>query len=111
INEAGFSGTDGAADIRLSPDGRFLYASNRGDANTLAIYRINGSDGTLVKVGNQSVLGSGPRNFALTPDGNHLLVANQYSDEVVVFARDIEAGLLSDTGDRIAVGATVCLVF
>ncbi len=111
INEPGFNGKNGAADIHLSPDGKFLYASNRGDANTLAIYKVNSADGKLTKVGNQSVLGRGPRNFAISPDGKHLLVANQNSDEVIVFLRDTHTGLLKDTGNRIAVGAPVCLVF
>lgn len=111
MNEADFSGRNGAADIKLSPDGKFLYASNRGDANTLAIYQVNLADGKLTKAGNQPVLGRGPRNFAISPDGKHLLVANQNTDEVVVFARDLRTGLLSDTGNRIAVGAPVCLVF
>ena len=111
INEAGFSGRNGAADIKLSPDGRFGYASNRGDANTLAIYQVNATDGTLVKVGNQAVLGRSPRNFAISPDGRYLLVANQNTDEVVIFSRDLDTGLLKDTGSRIGVGAPVCLVF
>lgn len=111
MNEDGFSGQNGAADIKLSPDGKFLYASNRGDANTLAIYRVNGVDGTLTKIGNPSVLGRGPRNFTISPDGKYLLVANQSTDEVVVFARDTETGMLIDTGHRIAVPAPVCLVF
>ncbi|SEL69910.1 lactonase family protein [Parapedobacter koreensis] len=111
MNEDGFAGKNGAADIKLSPDGKFLYASNRGDANTLAIYRVNATDGKLTKVGNQSVLGRGPRNFNITPDGRYLLVANQNTDEVVVFTRDADTGLLRDTGNRIAVGSPVCLVF
>lgn len=111
INEPGFSGEDGAAEIKMSPDGKFLYASNRGDANTLAIYRVSSEDGTLTKVGNQSVLGRGPRNFNLSPDGKYLLVANQYTDEVIVFARDLDTGLLTDTGHRLAIPAPVCLVF
>src|SRR3546814_10006706 len=85
INEADFEGADGAADIKLSPDGKFLYASNRGDANTLAIYEVDRASGKLTKIGNQSVLGRGPRNFTLSPDGKYLLVANQQTDEVVVF--------------------------
>src|SRR5690606_24936316 len=93
INEADFDGADGAADIKLSPDGKFLYASNRGDANTLAIYGVDGASGKLTKVGNQSVLGKGPRNFTLSPDGRYLLVANQQSDEVVIFERDAGTGL------------------
>lgn len=111
MNEAGFKGADGAADIRLSPDGKFLYASNRGDANTIAIYRVDSDRGTLEKIANQSVLGRGPRNFALSPDGRFLLVANQQTDEVVIFKRDSDTGLLSDTGHRIDVGSPVCLVF
>jgi len=111
INKDGFSGQNGAADIRLSSGGNYLYASNRGDANTLAIYRVDAADGTLTKIGNQSVLGRGPRNFTISPDGKYLLVANQDTDEVVVFARDTETGILTDTGRRIAVPAPVCLVF
>lgn len=111
MNEADFAGQNGAADIKLSRDGKFLYASNRGDANTLAIYRVNASDGTLTKVGNQSVLGRGPRNFTISPDDKYLLVANQNTDEVVVFLRDTETGMLTDTGQRIVVPSPVCLVF
>lgn len=111
INEPDFDGRDGAADIKLSPDGRFLYASNRGDANTLAIYQVDGITGKLTKIGNQSVLGGGPRNFALSPDGKFLLVANQNTDEVVIFERDADTGLLTDTGKRLNVGSPVCLVF
>ncbi|MGK6349924.1 lactonase family protein [Parapedobacter sp. DT-150] len=111
MNEAGFTGQNGAADIRRSLDGNYLYASNRGDANTLAIYRVDRASGRLTRVGNQSVLGRGPRNFTISPDGKYLLVANQQSDEVVIFARDADTGLLRDTGNRISVGAPVCLVF
>ena len=111
INESGFQGDNGGADIKLSPDGKFLYASNRGEANTLAIYRVNAADGTLTKVGNQSTLGKSPRNINLTPDGRYLLVANQDSDNVVIFARDISTGLLTDTGHRIDVVQPACLVF
>lgn len=111
VNEDGFDGNDGAADIKLSPDGRFLYASNRGDANTLAIYSVDSASGKLSKVGNQSTLGGSPRNFTISPNGKFLLVANQQSDEVVVFARNADTGLLRDTGQRIAVGSPVCLVF
>src|SRR5690606_10199888 len=111
VNEEGYNGSNGAADIKLSPDGKFLYASNRGDANTLAIYSVDATDGTLTKVGNQSTLGKRPRNFTISPDGKFLLAANQETDDVVIFARDLNTGLLTDTGHRIDVGAPVCLVF
>lgn len=111
INEPGFSGDNGAAHVLVSPDGKHVYASNRGDANTLAIFSLDGASGQLKKVANQAVLGSGPRNFNLTPDGRLLLVGNHYSDEIVVFQRDSASGKLNDTGKRIAVGAPVCIDF
>jgi len=106
-----YKGDVGAADIHISPDGKFLYASNRGEANDMAIYAINKEDGKLSYVGNQSVEGKGPRNFAISPDGKHLLVANQYTDDVIVFARDEQTGRLKNTGNRIEIGAPVCVLF
>lgn len=105
-----FKGKVGAADIHVSPDGKFVYASNRGDANELVIYSI-GKDGRLSLAGRQSTLGKGPRNFAIDPSGNYLLAANQNSDEIVVFKRDLKSGLLTDTGKRISIGQPVCLKF
>ncbi|WP_134089491.1 lactonase family protein [Olivibacter sp. XZL3] len=106
-----FGGEVGAADVHISPDGKFLYASNRGEANDIAIYSINAATGEISHIGNESVKGKGPRNFAIAPDGKFLLVANQYTDEVIVFARNEETGRLTDTGNRIDVGAPVCVLF
>ena len=108
---AGFTGQAGSADIHLSADGRFLYASNRGESNTIAIYAVNPADGNLSLIGHQSTLGKGPRNFSITPDGKHLIVANQGSDEMVIFSRNMETGLLTDTGKRIAVPTPVCIAW
>lgn len=105
-----FKGQTGAADIHVSPDGHFLYASNRGDANDLVIFSIQ-PDGKISLTGRQSTLGKGPRNFAMDPEGNFLLAANQNSDEIVVFKRDKETGALSDTGKRLKIGQPVCLKF
>lgn len=99
----------GSADIHVSPDGRFLYASNRADANTIAIFSVNQKNGKLLLVGHQSTLGKTPRNFNFDPSGDFLLVANQNSDVIVVFKRDKNTGLLTDTGNRIEVGNPVCL--
>lgn len=100
----------GAADIHLSPDGKFLYASNRADYNDLAIYKV-ASNGLLTWVGSQPTLGLAPRNFAIDPTGNFLLAANQNSNEIVVFKRNKITGLLNDTGNRISVGRPVCIQF
>jgi len=106
----GFTGKVGAADIHTSPDGKFLYASNRGEANDIAIYAI-GKDGKLTYAGRQSSLGSAPRNFAIDPSGNFLLAANQNSDDIFLFKRDQKTGLLSPTGAKITVSMPVCLKF
>jgi 6-phosphogluconolactonase len=108
--EAGFKGAVDAADIHVSADGKFLYESNRGDANTVAVYNIS-PNGRLKLVEIVSTLGKGPRNFAIEPSGNFLLVAHQYTDEVVIFNRNRTTGKLTDSGKRIKVGAPVCLVF
>jgi 6-phosphogluconolactonase len=99
----------GAADIHLSPDGKFLYTSNRGKANTLTIYSVHTGSGKLKKI---AVLDAGvimPRNFAIDPSGHYLLVAGQRSNDISIFKRDIHTGLLTPTGDKINVGTPICL--
>jgi 6-phosphogluconolactonase len=106
---AGDTSFAGSGDIHVSPDGKFLYASNRGDANTIAIYSVNKKDGQLTLIGHQSTLGKTPRNFSIDPSGKFLLCENQNSDEIVIFKRDVTTGLLTDTGNRILVGKPVCI--
>ena len=85
------------SEIKLSPDARFLYVSNRGD-NSLAIFRVL-EDGQLERAGLVPTGGKFPRHFAITPCGNAVLVANQDSGHVRVFSRDIETGLLEMTDE------------
>jgi 6-phosphogluconolactonase len=106
---AGDTSFAGSADIHVSPDGKFLYASNRSTSNTIAIFKINPANGKLTAIGHQSTLGKTPRNFNFDPSGNFLLVANQESDDVLIFKRNKQTGLLTDTGKRINVGKPVCL--
>jgi len=103
-----YDGPIGSADIHVSPDGRFLYASNRGESNSIGIFKIN-ADGTLLWQDYQSTLGKKPRNFNFDPTGNFLLVANQDSDEIVIFKVNKQTGLLTDTGKRINVPNPVCI--
>ncbi len=105
-----FDGAVGAADIHISPDGAFLYASNRGDANEIVIWSI-GKNGMLTPAGRQSTLGKTPRNFAIDPTGNYLLAANQNTNDIIIFKRDTRTGSLSDTGKRIRIDKPVCLKF
>lgn len=104
----GSKGFAGSADIHVSADGKFLYASNRGDYDNLAYYRINSVSGKLSIVGFQSTLGKGPRNFTISPNGKYLIVGNQNSDEVVVFKRNEKTGALSDAGTRLEIGSPIC---
>jgi len=90
-----YQGANACADIHLSPDGAFLYASNRGH-NSLAIYQV-GAEGRLSPKGFSPTGGDFPRNFMITPDGQWLYAANQNSDNIVVFERDSTDGSLERT--------------
>ena len=65
----------------------------------------------LIYAGRQSPLGKSPRNFAIDPTGNFLLVGNHRSDEIIIFKRDQKTGLLAPTGEKISIGSPVCLKF
>ncbi len=105
-----FKGDIGAADIHISPDGKFLYATNRGSANDISVFKIEKS-GKLAFVQRTSTLGKGPRNFAIDPSGNFLLVGHQYTNNIVIFKRDKTTGTLTDTGKKVELCSPVCLVF
>lgn len=103
-------GARGSADIHVSPDGRFLYASNRLQADGIAIFAIDPDKGTLTKVGYQPTARH-PRNFVITPNGNYLLVAGRDENRIQVFSVDKSSGLLTDTGQDIFLSQPVCLKF
>lgn len=100
----------GSADIHLSPDGRFLYASNRLKGDGIAVFKVSEQEGTLTKVGYQ-LTGLHPRHFNLTPNGKFLLVACRDTDEIQLYKRDEQTGLLEDTGKRIKMPKPVCVQF
>jgi 6-phosphogluconolactonase len=106
---ADFRGQKGSADIHITPNGKFLYASNRGDANSIAIYSIDPVNGKLKIKGFQDVLGKHPRNFVIDPGGKYLLVANRDTDNIVIFTIDQQTGLLKPTGKQIEISNPVCL--
>ncbi|SFJ13495.1 6-phosphogluconolactonase [Paenibacillus sp. UNC496MF] len=106
----GYAGENGTADIHLSPDGKFLYGSNRGH-DSLAVYRVDPANGRLEPVEYAPTLGGHPRNFGLSPDGRFALVANRDGNNVVTFARDAETGKLRPTGSELHVSKPVCVRF
>lgn len=84
-----------AGAIHPSPDGRFLYVSDRGEVNRILVFSI-AEDGELREIQRRDVEGKEPREFAFDPSGRFLLVANQLSDEIVVLRRDPQSGELGE---------------
>lgn len=97
-----------SSDVHVSPDGRFLYASNRGNENNIAIFSIL-DDGTLKTVGYQSTKGKHPRVFNLDPDGKFLMATNAGTGTVAVFRRNPETGLLKKVGRKIKIKSVSCV--
>ena len=105
-----FAGENTVADIRVHPNGRFLYVSNRGH-DSLALFGIDPERGVLSPLGYEPTLGKRPRNFIIHPSGEYLLVANRDSDNIVVFKLDGSTGKLTFSGQEISVPAPVCLLW
>lgn len=105
---ADYKGANSCADIHISPDGKFLYGSNR-IHDSIVIYSIDQKTGKLTYITNESTKGKKPRNFMIDPTGNYVLVANQESDNIVIFKRDAQKGTLTPTGQEISVPNPVCL--
>lgn len=105
-------GRSTAADVHVSPDGRYLYASNRGHKDGyhgISIFQILES-GKLKHLGHVTEGINQPRNFCFSPDGRFLLVANQNGDNIIVFKVN-QDGRLEPTGHSIEVSMPVCLKF
>lgn len=98
----------GSADIHISNDGKYLYATNRGKYNSISTYAIH-KNGTLSLKQVLSTNGKTPRNFIIDPTDNYVLIANQTSNNISIFKRDKKTGLLTYTNQEIKVGAPVCL--
>jgi 6-phosphogluconolactonase len=98
-----------AADIHFTPNGQYLYASNRGH-NSIAIFKVK-KDLTLERIGWQAEKCNFTRNFAIDPSGKYLLAANQYGNSIVVFQIDYKTGKLVDTGHQIDLSQPVCITF
>jgi 6-phosphogluconolactonase len=106
-----FLGYNKSAEVRILPNGKFLYASNRGP-DDLAIFAIDQAKGTLKIAGFQPTGGKGPRDFAIDPTGNFLFAANQDSDTVTVFRVNQDTGMLSPISEAtLKVPIPICVTF
>ena len=101
-------GGEGSADIHLSPDGRFLYASCRIKSDGLAVFRVSADTGKIERTG-YCLTGKHPRNFAITPNGRYILVACRDENAIEIYEVDKDTGMPVDTGKRIPVKAPVCV--
>ncbi|WP_430365004.1 lactonase family protein [Trinickia sp. NRRL B-1857] len=110
LTAPGFKGKIGAGAIHLSPDGKFLYATNRGDVNEIVVFSVDPYDGLLKLVGRYSTLGRTPREFAIDPTGRWLIVGNQDSDSAFIFRRDPETGRLAEPA-QLSIGSPVDFAF
>jgi 6-phosphogluconolactonase len=106
---AGFEEKNSTAEIAVSPDGRFVYGSNRGH-DSIAIFAVDPAQKTLTPAGHQPSGGRHPRHFAIDPTGAFLLAANRDSDNVVVFRIDRKTGGLTPVGEPVRVPRAVCLL-
>lgn len=98
-----------ASDVHFSPDGKFIYASNRGH-ESLVIYQVNAKNGRLTLVGHESTGGKHPRNFMIDKTGDYVLVGNMNTDNVVIFNRDSKTGKLKPNGSEYAIPGITCLI-
>ena len=107
---AGWTGTNYPAEVAVASSGRFVYMSNRGH-DSIAIFAVDETTGTLTPAGHEPTQGAFPRHFAIDPTGAFMLVANQDGDNVVVFRVDQLTGKLSPTGHVVTVPMPVCVRF
>jgi 6-phosphogluconolactonase len=104
----GFEGVSHCADLKITPDGRFLYGTNRGH-DSIAAYRLD-DDGRMTLIGIESSLGKGPQNLAIAAGGKLLLCANMAGSNVAVFRIDSQTGRLTSAGAPVAVTSPSCIM-
>ena len=107
----GFTGFNKSADIHIHPSGKFLYASNRGDHNSIAVYKVDTTTGSLSLIEIEIEAIAWPRNFAISPDGNYLLCANRDSDSITIYKINKSTGTLIFTGQKVSAPKPICVKF
>ncbi len=105
-----FSGRNDDAEITVHPNGKWLFASNRGH-DTIAVYAINPADGSLTSAGEFATGGKEPRHFTIDPTGKFLLAENQNSNSIAVFRIDSATGALTKASQAEDIPSPVCLTF
>jgi len=99
-----------AADIHLSNNEQFVYVTNRDDADDITVFKRK-KDGTVKKIQQTKTIGRNPRNFTISPNNKLVLIANQDTNRINIFTRDLKNGLLTATGKSIPVCSPVNVIF
>lgn len=99
------------AETVVHPSGKFVYVSNRDPYNSIAIFEIEPKTGELTAIGHQSTGIKTPRNFAIEPTGQYMLVANQSGGNVIVFRINASTGQLTPTESSVRIDSPVCVRF
>lgn len=97
-----------SSDVHISPDGKFLYATNRGKENNIAIFKVL-NDGKLESIGYQKTGGKHPRTFAIDETGRFIIVTNVISQDVTIFKRNLETGMLKKVGKPVKINHPTCV--
>lgn len=103
-----FKGTSYCADLKITPDGKYLYGTNRGH-DSIACYSI-GADGKLTLVNIEPSLGKGPQNLAITSKGEWLLCANMPGKNVAIFRIDPKTGKIKPVGEPVSMPSPSCIM-
>jgi len=105
-----FNGDSTTAEIAVSADGRYVFASNRGH-DSVTRFSAQPETGVLTPLGWTATQGKGPRFIGLSPDGRFLQAANEQGDNIVSFRVETAQGALTPTGQNLAVKSPVCIVY
>jgi 6-phosphogluconolactonase len=108
---AGYAGANTAGELALDAQGKFLYATNRGDENSIAVFTVNPADGKLALIERVPTEGKTPRHFAIDPTGQWLAVVNQDSDTVMTFRIDAKSGRLKKAGQPVRINSPAMVDF
>ncbi len=98
------------AAVRVHPNGKYVYSSNRVGHNSISVFRIGGS-GQIERIQVMDNVPEHPRDFNIDPHGKFLLAAGQRGDAIEIFRIDPDTGLLSRTGQKIQMKAPACILF
>jgi 6-phosphogluconolactonase len=108
---AGYKDDIGSAAIKISADGKNVYASNRGASNTIATFAIDQATGKLKLNGIVASGGKAPRDFNIDPTDHFILAANGGSDNITIFKRNAKTGVPEGSGTQVSIPQPVCVLF